>query len=152
MGFKFTYKSVCCALGGCRCVVKSCLPMVASGLGLRLYLEKHLRERERERERSLRVYIEVSRWHVLVYVTFVVFLVFVLGVNVLFILAQKFLKFRWNTWRKIENPINSLDQKKKKRHVTQNWEFNWNLIRFSLNFTYYYIYKYIDNIDINFDT
>ena len=27
---KFTYKSVCCALGGCQCVVKSCLPMVAS--------------------------------------------------------------------------------------------------------------------------
>ena len=52
MGFKFTYKSVCCALGGCRCVVKSCLSMVASGLGLRLYLEKHLRERERERERE----------------------------------------------------------------------------------------------------
>ena len=25
------YKSVCCALGGCQCVVKSCLPMVASG-------------------------------------------------------------------------------------------------------------------------
>ena len=34
------------------CVVKSCLPIVASGLGLRLYLEKHLRERERERERE----------------------------------------------------------------------------------------------------
>ena len=30
---------------------------------------------------------------------------FVLGVNVSFILAQKFEKFRWDTWCKIENPI-----------------------------------------------
>ena len=34
-----------------------------------------------------------------------VFLVFVLGVNVLFILAQKFQKLRWDIWHKIENPI-----------------------------------------------
>ena len=112
--------------GGCRCVVKSCLLMVASGQGLRLYLEKHLTERERRELESLHRSVQVK---CSCQVIFVVFLVFVLSVNV-YLFWHKNLDRTHGA--KLRIKLTPLTQKKKKKtrgaklriQLKSNWIFS----------------------------